>query len=132
MSNEEKEILNTEEKQTLDEVMVEKVVEETKETTDLKKAKEEKVEEAKKEVSPSIGRFLVGLVDQMVVASMSSIALFVFNMCLKLFGYRLATGLEVYLQAFLIVYIIINIFFPTICHICKFKGSFGTRIVYND
>ncbi len=129
MSNGEKEILNTEEKQTLDEVMVEEVVEDIKETT---KSKEEKVEEPKKEVSPSIGRFLVGLVDQMVIASISSITLFVFNMCLKLFGYRLATGLEVYLQAFLIVYAIINVFFPTICYICKFKGSFGTRIVYND
>lgn len=126
MSNEEKEILQQDNLQeTLDEIMVEQA-EEKIEKVEVTEEKEEK--KVKKEMSPSIKLVLVGLVDQVVAASLAVVVLFLFNVILQLFGYQVKEMIPMYL----IMYVIVNVFFKLICNACKFKGSFGTRIVCNE
>lgn len=123
MSNEEKEIIKKEEiQEVLDEVMVEQNDKVNEIREELKKDK------PKKGLPNSIKLLLVGLVDQIVVVSISIICLFIFNLILKVFGYEIAELLPM----FIIMYLIVNIAYPLFCKVCKFAGSFGTRIVYNE
>lgn len=84
----------------------------------------------KVEIPSSIGLVLVGLIDQVVCISIGVIALFLFNLLLNLFGFRVKEMQIV--PMFLIMYIITNVLFLVICRVCKFKGTFGSKIVYND
>lgn len=123
MNNDEKEIIKDDTQETLDEVMVEQVDEALEENEE-----ELEVKKSKKGLPETLGLLLVGVVDQIVVASMSVILLFVFNVLIGFLGYQIKEVLPM----FLVMYVIINISYKLICKLCNFKGTFGTRIVHNE
>lgn len=83
----------------------------------------------KKKKSPVVASILVGIVDQLVAMSSAVIILFVTNLVLNLMGYRVKS--EELITMLLIIYVIVNIFYPTACKACKFEGSVGSKIINN-
>ncbi|MEG0297118.1 MAG: hypothetical protein RR486_15025 [Clostridium sp.] len=83
----------------------------------------------KKRRSPVVGSILVGIVDQLVSMSSAVILLFVTNLVLNLMGYRVKS--EELITMLLIMYVIVNVVYPTACKACKFEGSVGSKIINN-
>lgn len=90
--------------------------------------KEEVVEapvKAKKNRSKTVNKLLAGLIDQLVVASLSLIFILLFDFFIRFIGYKVVDGVGMYL----IFYIIVNIIYPALCALIKVEGTYGTKIM---
>lgn len=72
-------------------------------------------------------QLLAGAVDQIVVMAGSLVALMLFGLILRLFGYYVVEKQSM----FLIVYILINVIYMPVCKKIKFEETVGRKVLLN-
>ena len=101
---------------------------------DIEELKEEvqqildEAEETEEEKEESKGlrffkKILGGVIDQIISISLSLLLLVVFDLILKLFGFRIAQREPM----FLIMYVIVNVIYSPICTSTKLKDTIGRK-----
>lgn len=70
-------------------------------------------------------RLLSSIMDQIIVVAMSLLAIVLFDLILKVFGFYVAERQPI----FLIIYVIVNILYYPICESTKLKNTIGKKVI---
>lgn len=128
VSEENKEILNEEEEEkAAEEVKEEAEAADETEEHETEDTEEDEIDNSTVDKKTSFGDlFIANFVDVLAISAISFIILALFQIIIKIIGYKISDAISMYL----IMFIVTSLFYAPICHNSKLETTIGNKLFY--